>query len=75
MPLPHHPLPAAIGALVAMLGEEARTLLSTACASSLRAPVRNTSVSGSEMVPGWANRKPLVSVTAYHPLVEKCRLF
>src|SRR5882762_5971396 len=35
-------------------------------ASSTRAPLRNTSVSGSGNVPGWESWKTLVSVTAYH---------
>src|SRR6516162_607990 len=35
-------------------------------ASSTRAPLRKTSVSGSEKVRGWESRKTLVSVTAYH---------
>jgi hypothetical protein len=38
----------------------------TACASSTRAPLRKTSVSGSEKVRGCESRKTLVSVTAYH---------
>jgi hypothetical protein len=37
-----------------------------ACASSARAPSRNTSVSGSIKLPGWESWKTLVSVTAYH---------
>src|SRR5712691_5036484 len=45
---------------------KAATSASTACASSARAPLRNTSVSGSAKVPGWQSGKTLVSVTAYH---------
>src|SRR5438105_8106875 len=44
----------------------AATSASTACASSARAPLRKTSVSGSAKVPGWESWKTLVSVTAYH---------
>src|SRR5215470_8562435 len=36
------------------------------CASSARAPLRKTSVSGSAKVPRWVSWKTLVSVTAYH---------
>jgi hypothetical protein len=42
------------------------TSASTACESSARAPLRKTSVSGSENVPGWESWKTLLSVTAYH---------
>jgi hypothetical protein len=45
---------------------KAATSASTACESSARAPLRKTSVSGSENVPGWESRKTLLSVTAYH---------
>src|SRR5438034_9459491 len=45
---------------------KAATSASTACASSARAPLRKTSVSGSAKVPGWESWKTLVSVTAYH---------
>src|SRR5262245_20243372 len=45
---------------------KAATSASTACASSARAPLRKTSVSGSAKVPGWVSWKTLVSVTAYH---------
>src|SRR5207244_9759283 len=44
----------------------AATSAATACASSARAPLRKTSVSGSAKVPGWESWKTLVSVTAYH---------
>src|SRR5262245_56916375 len=44
---------------------KAATSASTACANSTRAPLRNTSVSGSAKVPGWESWKTLVSVTAY----------
>src|SRR6266571_4082148 len=44
----------------------AATSASTACASSARAPLRKTSVSGSAKVPGWESWKTLVSLTAYH---------
>src|SRR5262245_24258243 len=45
---------------------KAATSASIACAKSARAPLRNTSVSGSAKVPGWESWKTLVSVTAYH---------
>src|ERR1700680_3904882 len=45
---------------------QAATSASTACPNSVLAPLRNTSVSGSENVPGWVSSKTLVSVTAYH---------
>ena len=45
---------------------KAATSASTACASSARAPLRKTSVSGSPKLPGRASGKTLVSVTAYH---------
>ena len=38
----------------------------TACPNSVLAPLRKTSVSGSENVPGWVSWKTLVSVMAYH---------
>src|SRR5467141_3777561 len=44
---------------------QAATSASTACPNSVLAPLRKTSVSGSENVPGWVSSKPLVSVTAY----------
>src|SRR4029077_15048901 len=42
------------------------TSASTACPNSVLAPLRKTSVSGSENVPGWVSSKTLVWVTAYH---------
>ena len=45
---------------------QAATSASTACSNSVLAPLRKTSVSGSENVPGWVSSKTLVSVTAYH---------
>src|SRR5215218_5506150 len=45
---------------------KAATSASTACASSARAALRKTSVSGSAKVPGWESGKTLVSNTAYH---------
>src|SRR5881392_4221031 len=45
---------------------KATTSASTACASSARAPLRKTSVSGSAKLPGCESWKTLVSVTAYH---------
>jgi hypothetical protein len=39
---------------------------STASPNSVLAPLRKTSVSGSENVPGWVSSKTLVSITAYH---------
>ena len=50
----------------AYLLSKVATSASTACASSARAPLRNTSVSGSAKSPGWESWKTLVSVTAYH---------
>src|SRR5882757_5223203 len=50
----------------AYLLSKVATSASTACASSARAPLRNTSVSGSAKFPGWESWKTLVSVTAYH---------
>src|SRR3981189_2867471 len=44
---------------------QAATSASTACPNSVLAPLRKTSVSGSENVPGWVRSKTLVSVTAY----------
>ena len=41
----------------------AATSASTACPNSVLAPLRKTSVSGSENVPGWVSSKTLVSVT------------
>src|SRR5215468_2862179 len=52
--------------LSACMLSKAATSASTACASSARAPLRKTSVSGSAKVRGWESRKTLVSVTAYH---------
>src|SRR5262249_56660254 len=48
------------------LSSRAATSASTACANSARAPLRRTSVSGSEKLPGSPSWKTLVSVTAYH---------
>ena len=45
---------------------KAATSASTACESSARAPLRRTSVSGSENVPGWESWKTLLLATAYH---------
>src|SRR4029077_8674613 len=45
---------------------QAATSASRACPNSVLAPLRKTSVSGSENVPGWVSSKTLVSVTAYH---------
>src|ERR1700719_3895177 len=45
---------------------QAATSASTACPNSVLAPLRKTSVSGSENVPGWVSWKTLVWVTAYH---------
>src|SRR6266849_5448913 len=45
---------------------KAATSASTACESSARAPLRKTSVSGSDNVPGWESWKTLLLVTAYH---------
>src|SRR5208282_1251493 len=42
------------------------TSASTACLNSARAPSRNTSVNGSENVPGWDSLMILSWVTAYH---------
>src|SRR5271154_6723269 len=42
------------------------TSASTACANSARAPSRNTSVNGSENIPGWDSLMILSWVTAYH---------
>src|SRR5271168_638104 len=52
--------------LPAWLLSKAATSASTACSNSARAPLRKTSVNGSENVPGWVSWKTLVSVTAYH---------
>src|SRR5262249_38796694 len=52
--------------LSACMLSKAATSASTACASSARAPLRKTSVSGSAKVPDWVSWKTLVSVTAYH---------
>src|SRR3984893_7569767 len=46
----------------AYLLSKVATSASTACASSARAPLRNTSVSGSAKFPGWESWKTLVSV-------------
>src|SRR5215467_855424 len=48
------------------LASKTATSASTACASSVRAPLRRISVSGSAKVPGWQSWKTLASVTAYH---------
>src|SRR5882762_11675893 len=48
---------------------QAATSASTACPNSVLAPLRKTSVSGSENVPGWVSSKTLVSVTAYHSFI------
>jgi hypothetical protein len=45
---------------------QAATSASTACPNGVLAPLRKTSVSGSENVPGWVSSKTLVSVAAYH---------
>src|SRR3984893_5737088 len=52
---------------------QAATSASTACPISVLAPLRKTSVSGSENVPGWVSSKTLVSVTRITPSVEKWR--
>src|ERR1700730_8057100 len=52
------------------LSSKVATSASTARARSVRAPLRNTSVSGSAKVPGWENWKTLVSVMAYLPSME-----
>src|SRR6202035_1183696 len=53
---------------------QAATSASTACPNSVLAPLRKSSVSGSENVPGWVSSKTLVSVTRITPSVEKWRL-
>ena len=45
------------------------TSASTARASSDRAPLRSTSVNGSENVDGWESFKTVLSLTAYHSFV------
>jgi hypothetical protein len=65
MPVAHEPLATVVGQLVGM-GAEQGCNLGPACVSSARAPLRNTSVSGSAKAPGWESWKTLVSVTAYH---------
>src|ERR1700704_4852351 len=65
MPVAHQSPAAIIGQLVGMVLSQAATSASTACPNSVLAPLRKTSVSGSENVPGWVSSKTLVSVTAY----------
>jgi hypothetical protein len=45
---------------------QAATPASTASPDSVLAPLRKTSISGSENVPRWVSSKTLVPVTAYH---------
>src|SRR5438067_8514061 len=51
--------------LSAWFPRNAATSASMAWARRERAPLRSTSVSGSENVPGWESLKTLLSVTAY----------
>jgi hypothetical protein len=44
-------------AILACLLSKTATSASTACASSARAPLRKTSLNGSEKVPGWQSQK------------------
>src|SRR5436190_15631781 len=55
-----------VGELVGVALGNPATSAATAWAKSARAPLRSTSVSGSESVPGWESWKTLLSVTAYH---------
>src|SRR3974390_2358115 len=57
--------PSSVDASAYLLSKVA-TSASIACARSVRAPARNTSVSGSIKLPGWESWKTLVLVTAYH---------
>src|SRR5258705_8590272 len=66
MPVAHQSPAAIIGQLVGMGLSQAATSASTACPNSVLAPLRKTSVSGSENCPCWVSSKTLVSVTAYH---------
>ena len=67
MSVAHQPLATIIGQLFgACILSKPETSASTACASSARAPLRKTSVSGSAKVPGCESWKTLASVTAYH---------
>src|SRR4029077_15159208 len=59
-------MPVAHQSPAALVLSQAATSASTACPNSVLAPLRKTSVSGSENVPGWVSSKTLVSVTAYH---------
>src|SRR5271167_882969 len=62
----HQPLTSIVGQLVGVASRNPATSVATAWARSARAPLRSTSVSGSESVPGWESWKTLLSVTAYH---------
>src|SRR6478672_11151143 len=66
MAVTHQASAAIIGRLVGVPTSKVAASASTACASSARAPLRNTLVSGSAKFPGWESWKTLVSVTAYH---------
>src|SRR4029077_11513215 len=55
MSVAHQPRPIVVGQFVRL--SKAVTSASTACASSARAPLRKTSVSGSAKVPGWVSWK------------------
>src|SRR5215468_8179510 len=70
MSVAHQPCPTVVGQFVACMLSKAATSASTACASSARAPLRKTSVSGSAKVPGWVSWKTLVSVTAYRAIAK-----
>jgi hypothetical protein len=63
MTVTDQPLASVAGKLVGMAPEKPGHLY---WARSARAPLRSTSVSGSESVPGWESLKTLLSVTAYH---------
>src|SRR6202035_1579606 len=69
MPVAHR-RPSSVNLSVWVLSQAA-TSASTACPHSRLAPLRKTSVSGSENVPGWVSSKTLVSVTRITPSVDE----
>ena len=66
MTVAHQPLAAFIGALLGVAPEERGHLGLDRLAKRERAPLRSTSVTGSENVDGSESFKTLLSVTAYH---------
>ena len=62
----HQPLTSIGGELVGVALKKPGHLRRDGLGQKRRAPLRSTSVSGSESVPGWESWKTLLSVMAYH---------